>query len=116
LHERLPLQPGISRLLLLRRRRCCFFAPQDLCIRAVSSNFEHSPTFGKLPDASCKRVVDGLALDLPLELVGTVRTDGIADGSAQGRWLPTGPPLICPAAVRLLVPVRQCGMCFQLKN
>jgi len=45
---------------------------QELCIRAVSSGFEQQRTFGQLPDTSCTRIIEGLSLDLPLELVGTV--------------------------------------------
>lgn len=47
--------------------------PQDLCIRSVAQHFEDHPSFGNLPDKLVKKVVSLLALDLPLELVGTVR-------------------------------------------
>ena len=55
----------------------CFFAAlflsvQDLCIKVVASNFESAPTFGPLPDKYVKKITDILALDLPLELAGTV--------------------------------------------
>ncbi|KAI8469465.1 MAG: flagellar associated protein [Monoraphidium minutum] len=60
---------------------------KELCIRAVSSNFGASPTFGGLPEASCKRVVEGLPLDLPLELVGALITDeGYWQRRAAARW------------------------------
>jgi hypothetical protein len=41
-------------------------------VRVVSDGFGSSPTFGELPDELRARVVGGLALDLPLELVGSV--------------------------------------------
>jgi hypothetical protein len=53
---------------------------QELCIKAVSAGFAERPSFGQLPEASCRRVVDGLPLDLPLELVGAV---GGGTGLAQ---------------------------------
>lgn len=46
---------------------------QDICIKVVASNFEQNPTFGSLPEKYARKVTDGLPLDLPLELVGTVR-------------------------------------------
>jgi len=47
-------------------------ARQDLCVEVVALNFEHSPTFGPLPDKYIRKITSTLALDLPLELVGTV--------------------------------------------
>lgn len=45
---------------------------QELCIKVVASNFEEKPSFGLLPDALAKKVIDILPLDLPLELAGAV--------------------------------------------
>lgn len=59
---------------------------QDLCVRVVASNFENDPTFGPLPDKLVKKVVDILPLDLPLELVGTVRAGRAAHVVAM--WWP----------------------------
>lgn len=46
---------------------------KDICVKVVAANFEACPTFGPLPDKYVKRIIDILPLDLPLELVGTVR-------------------------------------------
>jgi hypothetical protein len=50
---------------------------QDICIKVVAANFESSPAFGPLPDKYVKKVTDILPLDLPLELAGTVRGQGV---------------------------------------
>lgn len=47
---------------------------KELCVRVVAANFEANPTFGKLPDKYVRKITDLLPLDLPLELVGTVRS------------------------------------------
>lgn len=48
---------------------------KELCVEVVAQHFEANPTFGKLPALYVKRVVDLLALDLPLELAGTLIED-----------------------------------------
>ena len=42
-------------------------------MQVIAENFETNPTFGSLPPTYVKKVIDLLSLDLPLELVGTVR-------------------------------------------
>uniref|UniRef100_A0A7S0RM29 F-box domain-containing protein n=1 Tax=Pyramimonas obovata TaxID=1411642 RepID=A0A7S0RM29_9CHLO len=48
---------------------------KDLCVRVVSQNFEERPHFGRLPDIFVRKIIEGLDIDLPLELVGTVIHD-----------------------------------------
>lgn len=45
---------------------------QDLCVQVVAVNFEENPTFGPLPEKYIRKITNILALDLPLELVGSV--------------------------------------------
>ena len=56
----------------LRPTPCAPIQTQDLCVRAVSGAFEAHPGVARLPEGLRRRVVEGLALDLPLELVGMV--------------------------------------------
>lgn len=56
---------------------------QDLCMQVVRSSFTERPTFGKLPEQLVQRVIDGLALDLPLELAGSVRATPFTRGVAS---------------------------------
>lgn len=51
------------------------FSLKDLCIQAVSANFQQAPTFGGLPDDLAKRVTDGLPLTLPLHLAAALISD-----------------------------------------
>ena len=45
---------------------------QSLCVGAVSSSFATRPSFGDLPPQVIEQIVDGLDLDLDLELAGNV--------------------------------------------
>eukprot|EP00967_Tisochrysis_lutea_P077861 scaffold105790_cov21-Tisochrysis_lutea.AAC.4 len=47
-------------------------ALKDLCVQVVALNFEENPTFGPLPEKYIRKITNILALDLPLELVGSV--------------------------------------------
>eukprot|EP00959_Pyramimonas_sp_CCMP1952_P114889 2401904-Pyramimonas_sp.AAC.1 len=51
---------------------------QDLCVRVVSQNFEEKPHFGRLPEKYISKIIEGLDIDLPLELVGTVSATCVA--------------------------------------
>mmetsp|Transcript_15365 Transcript_15365/g.50464 ORF Transcript_15365/g.50464 Transcript_15365/m.50464 type:complete len:420 (-) Transcript_15365:39-1298(-) len=48
---------------------------KELCIQEVARNFSERPHFGKLQALHVKRIIDLLALDLPLELVGVLIDD-----------------------------------------
>ncbi|KAF5833356.1 flagellar associated protein [Dunaliella salina] len=50
-------------------------ALKDLCVQVVALNFEENPTFGQLPEKYIRKITNILALDLPLELVGSLIND-----------------------------------------
>ena len=85
---------------------------EDLCVRVVAANFEGCPTFGPLADKHVKKIIDVLPLDLPLELVGTVRRRHAkaACGKSRpqqqvwcGRWQPShGNTRTCGSFLQLI--------------
>lgn len=69
-------------------------------MEVVALNFEHSPTFGPLPDKYIRKITSTLALDLPLELVGTVGGQFSLQLVSSADW-----------HLRVREPVHQLGRC-----
>lgn len=60
---------------------------RDLCITAVATVFESRPVLSNLDDTCVQRVVDNLALDLPLDIAAVlIAGESYWQRRAAARW------------------------------
>lgn len=59
---------------------------RDLCIKAVAGGFQDRPVLGSLDDKCVQKVVDNLALDLPLDIAVLISGESYWQRRAAERW------------------------------